>query len=102
MAKKPAKQERAGRDPKGRFPKGVSGNPAGRPPLAEAFAQAIRDGDKDRLLKAIDKTWEKAARGDLRAFEFLADHGWGRLPQAVTGGGEGSEPIEILVRHVKA
>lgn len=100
MAKAPAKQVPT-RDAQGHYRKGVSGNPNGRPPLAEALAQKIRDGEKGKLKIAIEKAWGRAARGDLRTLEFLADHGWGRLPQAIIGGGEGAEPLEIVVRHVK-
>jgi len=48
--------------------------------VAEALAQQLRDLENGRLNRAINLVWDKAARGDLNAFEFLVDHGWGKLP----------------------
>ena len=64
------KQERraarhGGRDPLGRFPKGQSGNPAGRPAgsrnAATQLAEALLDGEAEALIK---KLVERALEGD--------------------------------------
>lgn len=82
----PAKQDPT-RTEDGRFAPGHSGNPAGRPRLAESLAERIRAAavteDEDRLEQALNWAWTKAARGDLAALSFLTDHGWGRLPAPV-------------------
>jgi hypothetical protein len=81
------------------WPKGVSGNPAGRPRLHDAVAQAIRDGDKGRLAKGINVVYDRAARGDLASLEWLVSHGWGKPPLEI--GGEDGGPVEIVIRHVR-
>jgi hypothetical protein len=55
----------------------------------------VRNAERDRLEKALDRVWDKAARGDLRALEFLADRGWGRPATAVEVTGQDGGPIEI-------
>lgn len=60
------------RTPTGRFPKGVSGNPAGRPKgsknqvtLLKLMAEeAVRSQNLDRMLSVADKVIEQALSGD--------------------------------------
>jgi hypothetical protein len=95
MAKKPAKQGKPGRDEKGRFPKGQSGNPAGRPKLDDAFSQKVRDTEAGNLAKGLKRLWEKAGNGDLQAMAWLRENGWGRLPQPITGPDGGPHIIHV-------
>jgi hypothetical protein len=65
------------RDNKGRFVKGVSGNPNGRPTRAteEEYRQAVLDiVPLERWKLMIEKQAIRAERGDLRAFEALAKY----------------------------
>lgn len=70
------------------FPKGVSGNPKGRPPT-KGFAQTLRqrisdaEGDEDILRKIADALLEKAATGDIQAIKEVADRLDGK-PVAMT------------------
>jgi len=71
------------------FPKGVSGNPAGRPkklPELDKLLADVLGEEKDgvtaaeAILKALRA---KAAKGDIRAAEVLLDRGWGKAKQQV-------------------
>jgi hypothetical protein len=95
MAKKPAKQDGTGRDAKGRYPKGVSGNPDGRPRLDDAFSQKIRDTEGGNLETGLKRLWEKAGRGDLQAMAWLKDNGWGKSPQPISGPDGGPHTIIV-------
>jgi hypothetical protein len=98
-----------GETPKGAkpFPKGVSGNPAGRPPgipNLEARVQALLNGDtplppaiaavirnqcgEDK--KAIDAVFIvgllQALQGDKAWAQFIVERGWGKVPDKLEGG----------------
>ena len=55
------------RDNKGRFIKGASGNPAGRPARADELRKLL-DGDADEVARRV---LEAAKGGDLRAAELV-------------------------------
>ena len=58
------------RAPGGRFAKGVSGNPAGRPKQAST---AMREALKEHGLEVIDVVLEKALEGDMVACKLIID-----------------------------
>ena len=77
------------------WPKGVSGNPAGRPKLPglrDAINQCLteqKDGRTalDAILSALRA---KASRGDVRAAEMLFDRAFGKVVQPVDVKTEGT------------
>lgn len=66
----PEKQDRSGRDRKGRFKPGASGNPAGRPPmLSPELRQQLEDASPDIIAKVI----ESALKGDMTAARLVIE-----------------------------
>lgn len=81
----------------GTFPKGVSGNPGGKPKGYAEFMEACRTHTEAALAKIVGHMASDNERISLDAAQYLIDRGWGRAPQAQTGeGGEG--PAELLIR----
>jgi hypothetical protein len=70
-------------DGSGRWPKGVSGNPGGRPKgLARATRNLVGE-DGEALIQIWWSIANDPMRRDadrLRASELLADRGWGKAP----------------------
>jgi hypothetical protein len=71
------------RDRSGRWPKGISGNPGGRP---QGLAKATRELVGEDGMKLVQLWWDIArdeTRRDsdrLEASRLLADRGWGKAP----------------------
>jgi len=64
------------------FPKGVSGNPGGKPKhdVAAELARAIFENNPQVIYKAFLKA---IARGNAYAFATLADRGYGKLKESI-------------------
>lgn len=73
---------------------GQSGNPNGRPKndCAKQIAQAIFEQNPEAIAKAYLKLLK---RGSLGAFALLSERAYGKVPQPIVGGGEGSDPINV-------
>lgn len=72
------------RDPKGRFVKGHSGNPRGKP--IDQFKYLKKMGaavSATEWREIIRRAVEQAKRGDPRAREWLSDYLMGKPPQQV-------------------
>lgn len=79
-----AKQEQK-RDAKGRFVKGQSGNPSGRPAMPAEIMDMARASAPDAITMAIRFVNDEDAdpRVRLKAAEILLDRGYGKPTQAV-------------------
>jgi hypothetical protein len=62
-----------------RWPKGVSGNPAGRP--RKTFTDIVTDFPEQRKVQVVEAQFKRAESGDTRAAEFLRDTQDGRPTQ---------------------
>ena len=89
------------------FPKGVSGNPKGRPKLPdikEALAKVLAD-EKDGT-SALEATLmalrSKAVKGDVRAAMVLLDRAFGKPQQSIdhTTGGDKLIPTTVQIQLV--
>jgi hypothetical protein len=85
------------RDRSGRWPKGVSGNPGGRPKGQGELSRATRELVGEDGMVLVKLWWSIAQdpmRRDadrLRASELLADRGWGKA--AVFAQVEAADPL---------
>ena len=55
------------------FKKGNSGNPGGRPKWKHITEILRKEDNLDRLNMVVDKVFEMALTGNMRAIEFIAD-----------------------------
>ena len=82
----------------GRFQKGVSGNPGGRPREIGEIKELARAHTADAMAAlhsiAVDLTAPASAR--VAASEALLNRAWGRPSLAIGTEGE-SEPLELIV-----
>lgn len=78
---------------------------AGRPPSEKTFANMLRIaikeahvGGGDKLRAVADALVNKAMTGDVPAIKEIADRLDGKVPQAVVGGDDDSDPIKLVHR----
>lgn len=80
------------RDAKGLFLKGSdTPNPHGRPPKGRALSTLLRefashcrvDSDTTNLEALVQKIWDLAISGDMRAVELIFDRTEGSVPQFI-------------------
>ena len=105
----PAKQAEAGtRNPDGTFPKGVSGNPNGRPvfsivSILKEYLQEVPEGQKKaRAMQLVEEITTKAiVDKDTAMMRDILDRIDGKPKQDVgIGGVEGGQPLEIRIKMV--
>ena len=80
-----------------RWEPGQSGNPRGRPPGGESFAEALREAltpEKRKLL--AEKAVALAIEGNIQAMTFIADRLDGKPVQALEHSGSQYRPILVL------
>jgi len=87
---------------KGRFVKGQSGNPKGRPkklPDLEALLISVLGDIKDdkSAMEAILMTLRaKAVKGDIRAVEVLLERAYGKVKEVVDLNSRGETVVKVI------
>lgn len=83
--------------PRGRpFPKGVSGNPGGRPKEAKELREALALQGDALIKKLLAQAEEGNTMALLRALEYVL----GKPSQDLHLSGPGGDPLEVVVRVV--
>ncbi len=91
----------AGRDERGRFVKGAPpANPGGRPPgtkgLAALARAACRDGEEIvDYMASVLRNPKADTKDRMQAAAWLADRGWGKPVQAISGEDGGALRIRL-------
>lgn len=95
--KKPANRAKAGnRDEKGRFVKGVSGNPKGRPSLPPEFSEYARDSAKRLRRIADDPSTPTKVKADIE--RWFAEMYFGKAPQALDVDGKVEQQGVVAIK----
>lgn len=97
------------RDKRGRFVKGVSGNPAGRPEgtlnrtteIKRAIEESLVDELSEDYLKVYRTLVELALQGDTTCIKILMDRAWPANQQGKSGAGR-SGSININIAGLEA
>jgi hypothetical protein len=79
----------------GKFVKGQSGNPGGRPKEDNEVKKLARKYTKDAIARLAHWLQSDNAKASVSAAAVLLDRGWGKAPQQHTG--EGGGPIQHAV-----
>lgn len=86
------------------FPKGVSGNPNGRPKAEWSWSGLLKEAAEQELKGKAKKEWiaeslfNQAIKGNVQAIKEFGDRIDGKPTQPVSGTGEGGA-IEVIIKH---
>lgn len=84
-AKKAASEQVRNRTNGGRFQKGQSGNPGGRPKANEEFREACREHTSEALSTLLNWMRGDDPKAAIAAANSILDRGWGKATQPISG-----------------
>lgn len=87
------------RTKQGRFVKGASGNPGGRPALIGDFREKCRERTDAALEALVAALEDPMAR--VSAAKVLLEFAWGKASQSVQVTGEEGKPLSIIINTRK-
>lgn len=98
MARKSSSSDQAGKS--GRFAKGRSGNPGGRPRIPDDVKEAAKalTSLAMKTLKEICEDSKAPPSARVTAAEAILNRAWGKPVQAVTG--EGGGPVQVVIQRL--
>jgi len=96
------------RTKKGHFPKGVSGNPSGRPSgsknrvniLKISLEEQFREGNFDKIVKILNSVVDDAMQGDKVAKKMVWDAAISKATLSEDKSGGGDTP-GVIIRHME-
>ncbi len=80
----------------GRFVKGQSGNPSGRPKDAIRVADTAREYTQEAIERLVSWMRSDNPKASVAASNALLDRGWGRPVQAIEGKDGGPLIVEVV------
>lgn len=83
---------------KTKFAPGKSGNPVGRPKVAEEFRAKARRIVDAKVLNLWEAEIDNDGPDKMKASELLAAYGYGKPAQAIELSGPEGAPVEFIVR----
>jgi hypothetical protein len=92
-----------GRDETGRFKKGMSGNPNGRPKKEREMQYmeiALNTVSFEQFKRIVQKAAEQAEAGDWQARKWLGDYLIGQPVQKLEHAGANGDALRIVVEYV--
>jgi hypothetical protein len=78
------------------FEKGTSGNPGGRPKWKQVTEIMKTETNQEKLAVIVDKVFDLALEGNMRAIEFIADRLEGKVSQRVEVSTLSDQPIRVF------
>lgn len=93
----------------GKFQKGKSGNPRGRPKDGESMTALLNEylkgtdgnGKKERRMILIEKIYQKAKNGDRPALQYIFDRMDGKPKESVELSGEKENGLKIILEDAR-
>lgn len=87
--------ERAIRNEKGHFVKGVSGNPTGRPKEDQEVKNLAKSFTYKAIMRLAELMDDSNGRTAVSACNAILDRGWGKPAQTVMS--ENDKPVELVI-----